>query len=78
MKMKINVVLVCLATMTALRLPADVLELKNGQVLSGKYLGGTAATLRFDTGSGLQVIETSLHFQRSCGLNFRDGGQLGA
>ena len=38
---------------------ADVLELKNGQVLNGKYVGGSAATLRFDTGGGTQVIETS-------------------
>lgn len=37
---------------------ADVLELKNGKILTGKYLGGTAGTLRFDTGSGMQVIET--------------------
>ena len=59
MKMKTNVVLVGLAALMALRVPADVLELKNGQVLNGKYLGGTAGTLRFDTGSGLQVIETS-------------------
>ena len=40
-------------------LHADVLELKNGQVLNGKYSGGTAGTLRFETSAGLQVIETS-------------------
>ena len=38
---------------------ADVLELKNGKVLTGKYLGGTAATIRFETSAGTQVIETS-------------------
>lgn len=37
---------------------ADVLELKNGQVLSGKYLGGTANTIRFESASGTQVIAT--------------------
>jgi hypothetical protein len=37
---------------------ADVLELKNGQVLTGKYLGGTAGTIRFETGAGTKVIET--------------------
>jgi hypothetical protein len=37
----------------------DVLELKNGQVLNGKYTGGTAGTVRFETSGGLQVIETS-------------------
>ena len=43
----------------ALNTQADVLELKNGQVLNGKFVGGTAATLRFDSGGGTQVIETS-------------------
>jgi len=38
---------------------ADVLELKDGKVLTGKYLGGTAGTLRFETGGATQVIETS-------------------
>ena len=38
---------------------ADVLELKNGKVLNGKYAGGTAATVRFSTGTGTEVIETS-------------------
>ncbi|MCX6924012.1 MAG: hypothetical protein NT154_12505 [Verrucomicrobia bacterium] len=38
---------------------ADVLELKNGSVLSGKYAGGTAGTVRFETSAGLQAIETS-------------------
>jgi hypothetical protein len=38
---------------------ADVLELKNGKVLTGKYVGGTAGTLRFETGTGVEVIETS-------------------
>jgi hypothetical protein len=38
---------------------ADVLELKNGKVLTGKYVGGTAGTIRFETGGGTQVIETS-------------------
>ena len=38
---------------------ADVLELKNGKVLNGQYVGGTAATLRFETSAGLEVIETS-------------------
>jgi hypothetical protein len=42
----------------ALAASADVLELKNGQVLSGKYLGGTANTIRFESASGTQVIET--------------------
>jgi hypothetical protein len=38
---------------------ADVLELKNGKVLTGNYAGGTAGTVRFETSQGVQVIETS-------------------
>jgi hypothetical protein len=40
-------------------LNADVLELKNGTVLNGKYGGGTAGTVRFEASAGMQVIETS-------------------
>ncbi|HWW01936.1 MAG TPA: glycine zipper family protein [Candidatus Acidoferrum sp.] len=40
-------------------LRADVLELKNGTILNGKYAGGTAGTVRFDTDAGTQVIETA-------------------
>jgi len=38
---------------------ADVLELKNGTLLNGKYQGGTADTIRFDAGNGIQVLSTS-------------------
>jgi hypothetical protein len=38
---------------------ADILELKNGTVLDGKYAGGTAGTIRFENAAGLQVIETA-------------------
>src|SRR5262249_2219528 len=38
---------------------ADVLESKNGKVLTGSYVGGTASTIRFQTAQNLEVIETS-------------------
>ena len=38
---------------------ADTLELKGGKILTGKYVGGTAGTVRFETSEGVQVIETS-------------------
>ncbi len=51
------------ATLTLLGLglsaPADILELKDGSILNGKYAGGTSGTLRFETSAGQQVIETS-------------------
>jgi len=37
----------------------DVLELKNGSILNGKYVGGTAGTIRFETSEGTSVVETS-------------------
>lgn len=42
-----------------LQLTADILELKNGDVLNGKYIGGTAGTIRMETSAGTQVVETS-------------------
>ncbi len=50
---------VLLASLLGLSARGDVLELKNGNILNGKYAGGSAGTVRFDAGSGLQVIETS-------------------
>jgi len=38
---------------------ADTLELKNGTVLQGKYLGGTADTVRFETSNGMQIVSYS-------------------
>jgi hypothetical protein len=37
---------------------ADALELRGGKILNGTYQGGTAGTIRFQTSSGVQVIET--------------------
>src|SRR5215218_8164332 len=38
---------------------ADVLELKDGQVLNGKYVGGSAGIVKFETAEGVQAIETA-------------------
>src|SRR3989475_360430 len=38
---------------------ADTLELKDGRVLKGKYLGGTQAVLRFDVNGEVQTFNTS-------------------
>ena len=59
--------MLCLA---GLQTQADVLELRNGQILNGKYVGGTAGTIRFDTGNGTQVIETA----QATALTFTGGG----
>jgi len=53
---------------------ADVLELKNGQTLNGKYVGGTAGTIRFETSAGVQVVETG----QALALTFTGGGTAGA
>jgi hypothetical protein len=37
---------------------ADTLELKNGRVLNGKYLGGTQAVLRFEVNGEVQTFNT--------------------
>jgi hypothetical protein len=38
---------------------ADTLELKNGQVLNGRYLGGTAAQVRFEVDGRVEVYRVS-------------------
>src|SRR5205807_9538882 len=38
---------------------ADTLELKSGKVIQGKYLGGTAAVLRFEVNGELQTFSTN-------------------
>src|SRR5713226_9865351 len=38
---------------------ADTLELKDGKVLKGKYLGGTQAVLRFELNGEVQTFNTA-------------------
>ena len=38
---------------------ADTLELKNGKVVQGKYLGGTQAVLRFEVNGEVQTFSTN-------------------
>lgn len=58
MKIQLHVLLAVLVLAWGIPSHADVLELKNGSILNGKYMGGTAGTLRFDAGLGMQVIPT--------------------
>ena len=55
MKFKIIALLVSCLTFI-LSTQADVLELKNGKVLNGTYLGGTQQTIRFQVGDKVEVI----------------------
>jgi hypothetical protein len=48
-----------LLVLLASQLTGDVLELKNGTVVNGRYVGGTAGTVRFETSTGVQVYETA-------------------
>jgi hypothetical protein len=50
--------LILSVTLLGLSARADILELKNGNVLNGKYAGGTTGTVRFETSAGQQVLET--------------------
>ena len=56
---------------------ADILELKNGKLLTGKYVGGTAGTLRFESEAGVQVIETSTILALSFSSSGGGGGTTG-
>ena len=53
---------------------ADTLELKSGSMLNGKYVGGTAGTVRFETTAGVQVVETG----QIIALTFTTSGAVAA
>ena len=59
--MKYSTSFILSVTLMGLSAPtqADVLELKSGSVLNGRYVGGTAGTVRFETSAGMQVVETA-------------------
>lgn len=65
-----SLLLAMLAVIPVMHSQADVLELKNGKTLTGKYVGGTAGTIRFETSAGVQVIETA----QALALTFTGGG----
>jgi hypothetical protein len=47
--------------LTALMLPqaqADVLELRSGELLNGKYMGGSQTSIRFEVAGSLRVVAT--------------------
>lgn len=69
----IYVNVIALTTM-ALLARADVLELRNNQILTGKYVGGSAGTIRFETSKGVEVIETS----QALALTFTASGSQAA
>jgi len=56
MKNKLFFLLSVLLGLAATTARGDTLELKNGTVLQGKYLGGTADTVRFETSAGMQIV----------------------
>ncbi len=64
--------LVAVATSASIA-QADVLELKNGKVLTGSYVGGTAGTIRFQTTEGVQAVETG----QALALTFTGSGSSG-
>ena len=53
---KILIAILTACFIVVLSAQADVLELKNGKVLNGKYLGGTQQSIRFQVGDKVEVI----------------------
>ncbi len=51
-----GITLIALSLFASRYVSADVLELKDGQVLNGSYKGGTQATLRFEVGGQVKVV----------------------
>lgn len=57
MKTKLCLLLSVMLCLWAAPARGDTLELNDGTVLQGKYLGGSADTVRFQTSAGLQIVE---------------------
>lgn len=51
--------LIILVPLIAVSCFGDTLELKNGTLLQGSYMGGTSSTIRFQVANDLKVIPTS-------------------
>lgn len=62
------------SSVLALTAAADTLELKDGRVLQGKYLGGTHAVLRFEVNGAVQTFSTN----DIVALTFTSGGGTAA
>src|SRR4051812_9837036 len=48
---------------------ADTAEMRDGSLVQGKYVGGTAGTVRLETPEGVKVVETS----KILALTFSEG-----
>lgn len=48
-----------LATLTLSPAQADVLELRSGELLNGKYMGGSQTSIRFEVAGSLRVVATT-------------------
>src|SRR6186713_2336248 len=56
--MKYRTVLITAFSLIATLGHTDVIELKNGKKLTGKYAGGTASSVGFETSGGMQFFDT--------------------
>src|SRR5688572_11085276 len=68
--MKHRTLLITAFSLFAALTHGDVLELKNGKKLTGKYAGGTAGSVGFETSEGMQFFETG----QIVALSFSDAG----
>ena len=51
---------------------ADTITLKNGRVINGTYLGGTARTVRVDDGINVRTLDVSDILRIEFGGNYND------
>ena len=56
MKTRFQQIIIATISSVAMVVSADMLELKNGTMLNGKYAGGSADAINFETSAGMQVI----------------------
>ncbi|MDG1985341.1 MAG: hypothetical protein P8M11_12290 [Planctomycetota bacterium] len=55
----ISVWTVLLVALTAAQAQSDVLELRSGELLNGRYMGGSQTSIRFEAAGSLRVVATT-------------------
>ena len=56
-KFLVSLIIVCTGSLISLIAWADTLEMKDGRLLEGEYMGGTQQTIRFQTGDTVAVYQ---------------------
>src|SRR4051794_6330999 len=74
MRRATHLAVMAILALAATSVMADTIELRNGQIMNGKYVGGTATTVSFEASDGTKVVATT----DIVALTFASGGSAAA